>query len=258
MTQASPSFLRRLFLRLQSKFSRYIEKKIAKKKRKILKNYDDNYLFSVTRQQHQKVFPAFKGIHRGKDIVLVATGKTLSKYHPIEGAIHIGVNRAIQHKEITYDYFFLQDYSGSQGYIGEINRYRPDKCVKFYGRQGVDNWIIPEFQIEEANAIRYYTTYPYHVFKYDISVAGLADFGSIVFSAVSFALWTRPKRIYLVGCDCSNLYFDNQKSGNFSYLINGWKELKAFHDTYYPDTEIISINPVGLKGLFNDLYTENS
>ena len=35
-----------------------------------------------------------------------------------------------------------------------------------------------------------------------------------------------------------------------------YARLKTFADQYYPDTEIISINPVGLKGLFKDIYTE--
>ena len=32
--------------------------------------------------------------------------------------------------------------------------------------------------------------------------------------------------------------------------------MKEFAETYYPDTEIISINPVGLKGVFKDEFTE--
>jgi hypothetical protein len=37
-------------------------------------------------------------------------------------------------------------------------------------------------------------------------------------------------------------------------IYEGWKDLKKFAQIYYPDTEIISINPVGLKGLFTDVY----
>ncbi len=33
--------------------------------------------------------------------------------------------------------------------------------------------------------------------------------------------------------------------------------MKGFAKTYYPETEIISVNPVGLKGLFHDVYTES-
>ena len=37
-------------------------------------------------------------------------------------------------------------------------------------------------------------------------------------------------------------------------LIGKWKKLKEFADEKYPNTEIISVNPVGLKGLFKDEY----
>ena len=37
-------------------------------------------------------------------------------------------------------------------------------------------------------------------------------------------------------------------------LLSKWKEIKEFADIYYPDTKIIVINPVGLKGVFTDIY----
>jgi len=33
--------------------------------------------------------------------------------------------------------------------------------------------------------------------------------------------------------------------------------VKKFAALHYPDTEIISVNPVGLKGMFHDMYTES-
>ena len=39
-------------------------------------------------------------------------------------------------------------------------------------------------------------------------------------------------------------------------VIDKWKELKEFANAFYPDIEIISINPVGLKGIFIDQYQE--
>ena len=35
-------------------------------------------------------------------------------------------------------------------------------------------------------------------------------------------------------------------------ILIGYKKIKQFAACYYPDTEIISINPVGLRGLFKD------
>lgn len=39
--------------------------------------------------------------------------------------------------------------------------------------------------------------------------------------------------------------------------LRGYKRLKDIVERFYPETEIVSINPVGLKGLFHDVYTEN-
>ena len=39
-------------------------------------------------------------------------------------------------------------------------------------------------------------------------------------------------------------------------IIDGYVRLKEFAEIYYPDVEIISVNPVGLKGLFADIYMD--
>ncbi len=219
----------------------------------------------IVSKQHEKIFPKFKNINRGKSIGIVATGSSLESFCPdaiSEDVLYLGVNRSVQYKKIEYSYFFIQDYSGSKGYISEISDYkRPSKqdCIKFYGRvvenrKGLDS-IIPDLEIERANALMYYTGYPDRRFVYNIDNVGLPDFGSVVFSAFMFALWTHPKRIYLIGCDCSDVYFDKMRSkSNFSDLINSWKMAKKFQKAYYPDVEIVSVNPVGLKGLFLDYY----
>ena len=73
-----------------------------------------------------------------------------------------------------------------------------------------------------------------------------------------FALWTNPKKIYLVGCDCSGGYFDDLKFKiSRGKLIKSWKKVGRFAKLNYPDTEIISVNPIGLKGLFKDVYTKD-
>lgn len=96
------------------------------------------------------------------------------------------------------------------------------------------------------------------VFAYDLCVEELYCKGSTVFAALQFALWTNPKRIYLVGCDCSNAgHFDNSNGNDMGVLLEPYKKFKSFASTYYPETEIISVNPVGLRGLFKDLDQHN-
>ena len=43
---------------------------------------------------------------------------------------------------------------------------------------------------------------------------------------------------------------------NMIHPLLSTNEIKKFVETYYPETEIISVNPVGLKGIFKDLYQE--
>lgn len=217
---------------------------------------------------HQKTFLPFKCKHQDHDIVIFATGPSAQKYIPIKDAIHIGVNRAFQMNIVDFDYYFIQDYSGkTQEYINELDSYNPDKCIKFYGLTTEydykTNRTIPESHAIKANALRYRTDWSQIAnfkpkFAYDISTQPLGCFGSIAFPALQFALWTNPKRIYLVGCDCSlSGYAYDKNDKNFlvpNELIDAYKQFKEFAFKYYPDTEIVSINPVGLKGIFNDVY----
>ena len=217
---------------------------------------------------HQKTFLPFKAIHSGQDIVIVATGPSLNDFQPIKNAVYIGVNNAFLYKKLKLDYIFAQDYEAVSKHIDLLDKYRSGKCIKFYGltTEFGDGFrrVIPESHAIAACAHRYRTDWEdingfSPDFAYDISTQSLGCFGSIVFPAIQFALWTNPRRIYLVGCDCNNLgHFDNSSSEDLSRLIQPWRKLKDFVSVYYPVTEIISVNPVGLKGMFADLYQKRS
>lgn len=221
-----------------------------------------------TMMLHQKTFLPFKCKHMEKDIVILACGPSAINYIPIQNAIHIGVNRAFEMNKTDLDYVFLQDFSGkTPEYINNLDNYNKENCTKFYGltMEWDENFnrIVPETHAIKANALRYRTDWmnvPYFKseFAYDISTQPLGCFGSVVFPALQFALWTYPKRIYLVGCDCSlSGYAYDKNYKNFlipNEIINAYKKFKKFANRYYPDIEIISINPVGLKGLFKDMY----
>ena len=70
------------------------------------------------------------------------------------------------------------------------------------------------------------------------------------------------KRIYLAGCDLGNsaAHFHNSTSsgvrndGGSSFYLSAWKKLPEFLKKNYPDVQIISINPVGLNGIFWKTY----
>lgn len=215
---------------------------------------------------HQKTFLPFKCLHHGQDIVIFASGPTAKNYIPIKDAVHIGINRSFEAAPVELDYIFAQDYTGkTPEYIDLLDVYAPQKCKKFYGiiRENVFEkaWTIPETHAIKADAFRYRTDWtPFFKpeFAFDISTQALGDFGSTVFSALQFALWTYPQKIYLVGCDCTTEgYSYNSKEKNFlatDKVIKAYAQFKQFAQKHYPDVEIISINPVGLKGIFKDEY----
>lgn len=210
---------------------------------------------------HKETFAQYKGCYEGKDVVLVATGPSLQKYKPIKNAIHVGVNKAFQ-SDVKLDKLFVQDVTIGYDVLEQMIEYKKQYNTElFFGIS--ECCLIPESVAARAGAKRYYSDYMYRpefAFAHDLTTQSLGDFKSIVFAAMQFVLWTRPKNVYIVGCDCSSKggYFNNQEAKNFldKSVFASWEKLKDFAEIYYPETKIYSINPVGLKGVFDDLYQE--
>lgn len=112
----------------------------------------------------------------------------------------------------------------------------------------------------------------------DFSRMPISDFTSVIFHAMQFALLTNPRRIYIVGCDMNmtvggaNNHFVDRKINygmppeqctpfhNARYhetLHYGWREMRQHCKQYFPNLEIVSINPVGLRGFFDrDVFSD--
>lgn len=225
-------------------------------------------------ETHTKTFSQYENAFRGKKVVIVANGPTVNKYKPIPDAIHIGVNRAWLKEDISFDYLFaldnfinqLQDIKIESGF-GKIR----DKI--FLGRYIEDHTHSPFINFPENVFIMKKNILPFYAYANqlsqiiykDIRYSPLAMYQSTTFPALHFALYTYPKELYLVGCDTTSdgrFYQDNsegeaaQKRGALGVLKVGYGIMKMFARIHYPETEIISVNPVGLKGLFRDIYTE--
>lgn len=213
---------------------------------------------------HQAAFAQYKNKFPGRDIVIVAAGPTVNDYRPIPGAIHIGVNTAYKFDKVVFDFLFFQDSPDHlRQMVQGITAYRPQTCKKFYGIitervYGTGDCTCSESDAAAAGAMRYRViTGSMDRINYDISAMPLVDYGNIVFPAFQFALWTNPRRIYLVGCDCSSKGHFFSKEPNWlplDSIFRGYRDMKEFAHKWYPDTEIVSINPVGLKGFFRDEY----
>lgn len=217
-----------------------------------------NYIYDL----HSKTFPQFKNCNEEKEVVIVATGPSMKYYTPIENAIHIGVNQAFRREDIPLDYIFAIDFAGVNFYE-DLLKLKNTKI--FLGSQTMQHGkyeflkqcTIPMHYKEHENVYQYCSDYPRHLAYPELSCFGLMDYTSTVFEAMHFAFYTHPKKIYLVGADCSNSgYFDGSpQSTGSAHMLEGWKKIKEFQQQYYPDVEIVSINPVGLKGMFQDIYT---
>jgi hypothetical protein len=229
-------------------------------------------LYLAAMATHPGVFGDYKSIYKEREIVILGSGPSANKYRPINDAIHIGVNRAFRLQKVMLDYLFIQDRQfvpDNPDYIGEqeaADTYGGNNCQKFYGRH-YEVLPITEASVDKANAKRFI----FHDrrvendnltgFSSDITVRPLNEWGSVIFAALDFALWTHPKRIYIVGCDCSNNgSFDGKCESYDGYdgIVFGWKQYARYIENYYPDVEVVSVNPVGLKGLFADRYTDDA
>lgn len=214
-------------------------------------------------ETHMASFSEFKKCHKGCSVVIVACGPSMKYYTQISNFPHVGVNASFQNPNISLDYYFTTDYAHKNPWFEDL---KYQNFVKFFGQFPAgkyrDMFQIPERLIEENNGRRFFLGAPSEDIHLNIEYYPLMGFHSIVFQAIHFSLYTRPDRIFLVGCDCSaDGYFDGSpqlddvmKCG-IPYWLRGYRKLKDFVTQIYPEMEIISINPVGLKGLFQDVYT---
>lgn len=261
--------MKRFFVKLIAIFifnkeqkSEFKSKYLKRKKNSQLNQIKENLFYTQMISYNNEAFAEYKNIFTGKDVVVIGSGPTLNDYTYIENAIHIGANRAHLNKNIKLDFLFRQDFNGYDEEIFDCD------IKKFIGCYY--NWkarMCPESVFNKlTNASRYIIDFSTDRIPVDLSKEPLWHGGSVAFSVFQFALWTNPKRIYIVGCDSAgqvnslnwNHFDDKNKTSHnkepITALVDGWKQLAEFAKIMYPDIEIISINPVGLKGLFKDEY----
>lgn len=213
---------------------------------------------------HRASFSEFKSCNKGRTVAVVGTGPTLNYYSQIAQATHIGVNASFLKDDLTLDYYFITHYIPE--WCEKLKEY---DFVKFFNvgiksRKKKDQ--IPEYIMEENGGRKYFSLpmTPFTQIHTNLECYPLMGFDSIIFQAIHFALYTRPKKLLLVGCDCTSSGHFYEKAVNvwdgddttFRWMA-GYRNIKKFASIHYPDTEIISINPIGLRGLFHDVYTES-
>ena len=200
----------------------------------------------------------YKDFCKGKNVYIVGGGLTEAYYNPSDKeGVYIGINRAFKNKKYKFDFLFAQDQF-PEG-MKEFFDYSGNNCKKMIGITGYDYDVeINESEIHGDNVLRYVLESKHmQRIPQNIIYKPFADLRGTVFSAIQFALYMYPSSIYLIGFDCSagGDLFTNKKE-NYRYQLKGWTMIQRFISDYYKDIGIISINPVGLKGMFSDVYTE--
>lgn len=231
--------------------------------------YRSSYIPSIVREHHEKVLWPYKDIYKGKSIVICGAGPSLVKYKPMSNCVHIGLNRVFERKEIKFDYIFAWDLANLMKddplFYKKLLDYPAKKILGKFINDDLAQ-VNEEIQ-KELDAITVYSSARYGLLSNihdpiihdDLHYYPLMDFGSVVFGALHFAIYTGATKIYLVGIDNSlNGYFTEQYKQRFlqtNEIYSGFQKVRRFMSAKHPSVEIISINPVGLKGLFNDIYT---
>jgi hypothetical protein len=146
--------------------------------------------------------------------------------------------------------------------ISFVSSYRDGKVAKGYTEEIISN--LPN------NATPIDTYGLYEIYK-DISKYPMTNhFGGPHMTQIF--LYMGIKKIYIVGSDSTKSAVHNRKKGwniqnHTGYFYNHddskqtvdphyiywWIRIKQFIEKEYPESEIISINPVGLKGIFKDV-----
>lgn len=224
---------------------------------------DQMCIANQIRDIHKVSFAEFRECHKNQSVVVVGSGPTLNYYSQLEHMPHIGVNSTFLHPKIKLDYFFARDYASRSSLYDDLKNYN---FVKFLGivewtSEAQEIYQVPESVIMESQARRFITQPRKEYIHCDIEHYPVMGLGSIIFGAFHFALFTMPKQIFLVGCDCAPTgHYDGSggvDDASVNEFVNSWKWVKMFIKRYYPSIEVISINPVGLKGVFRDVYTES-
>ena len=229
---------------------------------------------------NRQTFSPYKNFLHGKSVVICGAGPSLKDYVPIDGAVHIALNRAFLFDKVQFDFIFAQDYEGVMMAKDELRDYRKGKCEKLFGKLFRDNVNLmtnfPESYISECNAKTFATDAFYpddlfvnHPFIAEIDSRAISCSTNVGMTVMQFALWMNPDKIYIVGCDHSGPHFTTKGLSevhseadkristetwkvNLKRMRKQWRQFRKFAQIYYPDTKIISVNPVGLKGIFTD------
>jgi hypothetical protein len=218
---------------------------------------NDRFLFVPFEAPMNYPFMPFRRRHQGYEGILYGTGPSLNDYDFREddgSRIRVGLNSFITEKRKIDYYFFGHMDARSAKYLRAVKAFRGIK----FGYTKVDGnarptWLNPR-QALDLRALPFELTENIY-FHDDIAAKPMVNH-AINFAALQFMVYSGMKKIYLVGCDCSQV-ISNRDSGldknrGVEVLVEAWKK---FAEYAKDRVEVVSVNPVALKDLFPSRYT---
>ena len=226
----------------------------------------------------------FKNKHVNDTAYIFGSGPTVNKFKAVETGVYIGCNQIYKHDTINKDlkyYFFGHGYKKYKdhslfGNIKEgVDGFLQNKNVIGFCNVSFHGKLIETFTKDDIEKFTNNGIYVldmlkrWHQLQPDIHNNPICNH-NITFTAIHFALYCGFKKIYLVGCDCTQSNCDNyfykddgRNHDHVKYLgnrtrnmINCWMMMKAFKNKHFPECKIININPVCLKNRMDgDIYT---
>ena len=212
---------------------------------------------------HKKVFPQFKNTNAGQSIAIFGAGPSMNFAPKVENCKTIACNRSLEFfKQGDPTYYFVHNYHGSKSIFDRILKLNSHVFLGcFIHKEGYVHSSIPEQVRLNENVYKYFfVSGALGSIRAEIEYFPLADFWTVVHPAMHFALYTNADTIYLLGCDTTESGYANknllQVRVDIDLMKAGYEKFKEFRDVQYPNTRIVSVNPIGLKGIFEDVYTK--
>ena len=232
--------------------------------------------YNIVQKYHSEL-EKYKNKHIGETCYIFGCGPTVNNFKEQENGVYIGCNRIYLNTEIKskLKYYFFghkyvidpinEDGSNNKKEVDDLDYNIEKFCFvtfkdKWHNTYGFKNEDI--LKLKNINAIPCDLT-PKFIHT-DISKYPFINH-SIPYPMTQFALYAGFTKIYLVGCDCSNFGGNNHQEFFYkninnqinidNHLIEWWNNIKSFKDKFYPNVEIININPIGLKNKMDkDIY----
>ena len=89
------------------------------------------YYNELAKNIHPCLFEKYRGINKGKDVVLVACGPSLDDYVVNKKMYHVGVNRAFLKKDLKFNALFMHDKMMLDLHKDELAKLKVEKFVAF-------------------------------------------------------------------------------------------------------------------------------